>query len=640
MGLKFSSIKFQILLAFSFLAVPVLLLAYFIFASHDLFSNTLNNTFNRETVLSLTSNLQRDVINLQRNVLIYKNNASDGSLRNVEMLYQDISQKLNTLSDTQSLDAYDDTGALNSMERHLKDYKVNFDLVVIYREQREKMVQEHLSDNFNTTIATLERADGSLENSEEINPTIASIKNKLYSASNYSLAYLATNDHLYIDGFKDAIKQCLQATEQLSNHSTRKENITAALQNYDQEFMYVVNLTRNYIYLINVVMAGSAQEILYYGNYLTDRVVAATKADQTSVLADISQRRTIVILACTFGLAVAIFVPIYFFRLITKPIEQITRIFNDLASGKSVQSIPGHTRDDEIGLLAAAANVFRAKNEQTTHLLEQAEHFLTIQQKLNSDLNDAKTKAEKALSVKTDFLANMSHELRTPLNSVIGYTVRLLKKPENFNERQLMALDAIERNGRHLLAMINDVLDLSKIDANKLEINVQRINITTLCRDVLEQMHAYNHEKQLQLIFDTNTPSCFVETDPVRMTQILNNLLSNAIKYTDDGWVKLDLNINEAQKHVVINVSDSGTGIQEADLGRLFQRFEQLNQEHNVKIGQGTGLGLSIVAKLSQLLRAKISVTSEYGIGSCFSVILPFKQPETPYPEDNNFLTA
>ncbi len=619
MGLRFSSIKFQILAAFSMLAIPLLMLAYFIFATHETFTRTLGNAFAREEVLSLTASLQRDVVDLQRNVLIYKNAVSSGSVKNVEYLYSHLKQSIENLRAGNLLKIYGDSDALNGISHHLSEYKANFDIVVDYREQRSRLVEAHMAESFSALLALIEEA--------KLPKSLHSTANALLIAANKnSLAYLATGDFKFIELFKSETKLTRDQLLEQTNNSADAMRLSRAIEDYEKDFLRIVNLTRSYIYLINVVMAGSAQEIIYYADYLAKLAKESAAVEQQATNNELMRWRTLIILLSGFGLAVAIFVPIYFFRLITKPIESITGVFNDLAAGKKVNEIPGRTREDEIGLLAQAANVFKAKNEQTQKLLQEAENSVQIQQRLNRELGDAKTRAEKALSVKSDFLANMSHELRTPLNSVIGYTVRLLKKAGEFNERQLSALNAIERNGRHLLAMINDILDLSKIEADKLEMNVQMVDVYTLCLDAVEQMSPYSEEKHLLLIFPPEPTSCSIETDPVRLTQILINLLSNAIKYTEEGWVKLEMAVNQEGECVTITVSDSGIGIEQEDMGRLFKRFEQLGPDTRFKIGNGTGLGLAIVAKLCRLMNAKVQVESEFGLGSCFSVTLPFYQ--------------
>lgn len=609
---KLTSLKFQILVAFGLMAVPLYIFAYLMFTAHSTFTATLNATFIQEEVRSLTASLQRDVMDLQRNVLRYKSVASDNSINNIEQLnehLQDIIGQLKSSHTNLPLQA------VNSIEHHLNEYKNSFDTVVSYRDLRAKLVNEH--KHFSPEVF-VQSVTGLSEFS------VLKIKENLYEAQNYSLGYLINSDSDQIDDFKKTVRYVL------NDLSEKAEENTSAIQKlkaYEKNFLKIVNLTRNYVYLINVVMAGSAQEILFYSEFLAQNSRELAGKEQDLAHQQLQQFRSILVLISIAALLVAFLVPTYFFRLITRPIESITKVFQNLIKGQSVTNIPGQGRDDEIGHLAKAASVFMAKNEQTQHLLDQAEKNIHIQSQLNKELEVAKRKSEKALSVKSEFLANMSHELRTPLNSVIGYTVRLLKNPKGFNERQLAALNTVERNGRHLLAMINDILDLSKIDADKMDVNFQYIELVDLCTDVMDQLAEAAEEKGLDLQLDVDQKtSITVETDQVRLTQILINLLSNGIKYTESGWVKLSIRPALNPTQIVISIADSGVGIRDEDKDKLFKRFEQFDEHSRYKIGHGTGLGLAIVAKLSRLLGVKISVQSEFGCGSVFSVTIPRKR--------------
>lgn len=606
-----SSIKLQIYAAYAMLALPIVLLGYLSLSTHRNFSSITELTFEQEHVFSLTASLQRDVIDLQRNVLIYKDTASAGSVQNAEELYEQLQLTLNLLKDHPRLRSHNDK--LNRMHQHLIDYKTNFDIVVDNRKQQTQLVKTYISE----VSPNLQKHLFDLDLSFSVRNKIAQ---HFYAAQRNSLSYLVTSDHIYISGFRENIG----FAENLLSEKHQNSAFSQEINSYKRDFLKIVNLKRNYIFLINVVMAGSAQEILYYANELAELTREHSANQSKEVVESLAKQRTIILIFVSFGLLMTIATPLYFLSLITKPIQQITHVFKSLASGDTIDTIPGGERDDEIGMLAKAADVFKAKNEQTNELLEHAKQSVLIQQELNKELANAKGRAEKALSVKSDFLANMSHELRTPLNSVIGYTVRLLKNSDDMDKRQLSSLNAIERNGKHLLAMINDILDLSKIEANKLDMRFEPVLIVSLCEDVIDQMRASSDEKHLSLSFHNNAPTELeVVTDPVRLTQVIINLLSNAIKYTEQGWVTLTADYQALNEQIIISVADSGIGIHEDDMARLFNRFEQFDTDTRFKIGHGTGLGLAIVDNLSRLLGVKISATSTLGEGSTFTLTVP-----------------
>lgn len=610
-----SSIKLQMYAAYAMLALPIILLGYLTLSTHRNFTSVTELTIEQDRVFSLTASLQRDVIDLQRNVLIYKDTASAGSVQNAEELYEQLQKTLTLLQNHPQLTQHSEK--LSRMQQHLIDYKTNFDIVVDNRKQQTQLVKNYITE----VSPRLQKQLFQLKLTAKSRNAIAQY---FYAAQRNSLSYLVTSDHTYISGFKESIG----LAENLLPDSQLNSPFAEEISNYKKDFLKIVNLKRNYIFLINVVMAGSAQEILYYASELANSTHEDSVVQSEHVVTNLARQRLIILAFVSFGVLMTIATPLYFSGLITKPIQKITHVFNNLAEGGAISAIPGRDREDEIGMLAKAADVFKAKNEQTNELLEHAKQSVIIQQELNRELANAKERAEKALSVKSEFLANMSHELRTPLNSVIGYTVRLLKKQDGFDPRQLSSLNAIERNGKHLLAMINDILDLSKIEANKLELRFEPVLITSLCDDVMDQMRPSSEEKTLSLSFHNALPADLeIVTDPVRLTQVLINLLSNAIKYTEQGWVNLTAELQVSKHRIIISVADSGIGIQEDDMARLFHRFEQFDTDTRFKIGHGTGLGLAIVDNLTRLLGIKVSATSTFGEGSTFTLTIPL-EPE------------
>lgn len=609
-----SSIKLQILIAYAMLAIPLLLLGYSSFSSHKTFSYVIAKTVEQDKVLSLTAALQRDIMDLQRNVLIYKDTASLSSVNNSEQLYKRIESAISALKESEILQIQD--SSILRMAEHLHDYKSSFDIVVKNRSEKEALITHFIEDSSPNLLKTTDNTQ------TEIHLKTQLLKN-IHIAKNSALSYFVTSNHRHTQSFKLAISD-------LESQGASYKSLLAGVTDYKKSFLKIVSMQRNYTYLINVVMAGSAREILHFADELTQYAHDHTVIMQNQASQKIASKNTVFFILSALSLLMVLTTPWYFSRLITQPIQRITQVFNDLAENKSVKKIPGLERHDEIGLLARAADVFKAKNEQTYQLLQQAKRSVTIQQTLNTELAEAKAYAEKSLSVKSDFLANMSHELRTPLNSVIGYTVRLLKNAQTFSDRQISSLNAIERNGKHLLAMINDILDLSKIEANKLEMRFEPVNIYSLCDDVVDQMQSYSEEQGVRLLYaHPDNAEHIITTDPIRLSQILINLISNGLKYTEQGSVTLSIDTPVTSQSLILNIHDTGIGISEENIQRLFDRFEQFDIDTRYKIGHGTGLGMAIVENVARLLHAKVSVKSELGKGSQFSVELPIAPPQT-----------
>ena len=235
--------------------------------------------------------------------------------------------------------------------------------------------------------------------------------------------------------------------------------------------------------------------------------------------------------------------------------------------------------------------------------------------------NKAREEADRANEAKSQFLANMSHELRTPLNAVIGLTEMLKEDAEDDdNDEYLEPLDRIHVSSRHLLSLINDVLDLSKIEAGKVELHYEKFSISELLNDVVNTSNTLIEKNNNVINTSFNIDNDIINSDFIRIKQIVLNLVSNAAKFTSDGEIKIEvrrLEVDHKEK-LEISVSDSGIGMSEEQIGKLFEAFTQADSSTTRQYG-GTGLGLSITRHLCRLLGGDVTVESEEGIGTCFT---------------------
>ena len=248
---------------------------------------------------------------------------------------------------------------------------------------------------------------------------------------------------------------------------------------------------------------------------------------------------------------------------------------------------------------------------------------ITSRKAIEHSLQEKNVELERANEAKDRFLASMSHELRTPLNGIIGFAEFLSDgKPGPLNDKQKEYLGDILNSGRHLLHLINDMLDLVKIQAGRVDLALERFSIRDAIREVCTGVHPLAVSKAIELTVNIDDGIGFVTLDEQRFKQILYNLLSNALKFTDEGG-HVSMDVTPAGKdrfHMV--VSDDGIGIRAEDISRLFTEFEQLETGTARRFG-GTGLGLALTRKLVELHGGAIDVESEFGKGSRFGVILP-----------------
>ena len=230
-----------------------------------------------------------------------------------------------------------------------------------------------------------------------------------------------------------------------------------------------------------------------------------------------------------------------------------------------------------------------------------------------------------ASKVKNDFLSNMSHEIRTPLNAVIGFSELLkMKTIGDLNDKQEGYVDNIRYGGKHLLNVISDILDLSKLDAGKMELVIENISIPETLDRTIVMLEEMAKKSNVSLIKKLAPELEFIEADKQRLIQILFNLLSNAIKFNRKKGGTATITTNREGDMAKFSVSDTGIGIKEVDKNKLFKDFEQLDSGISKKYG-GTGLGLAITKKLIELHGGKIWVDSELGAGSTFTFLLPIK---------------
>lgn len=239
--------------------------------------------------------------------------------------------------------------------------------------------------------------------------------------------------------------------------------------------------------------------------------------------------------------------------------------------------------------------------------------------KIEEELTKARDKAQQSDELKSAFLANMSHEIRTPLNAIVGFSNLLVDGDMSFQKEEIKEfLSLIHLNCEQLLALISDILDLSKIESNTMVFNITEQPLTPLLQNILRAQQI-NVPQEVELLLDLPATDTIITTDPLRLKQVINNLINNAIKFTSKGAVTLGYKQNNDQ--VSIFVKDTGSGIDEDKINRIFERFYKGDN-----FVQGTGLGLAISHTIIEHLKGTITVTSKVGEGSCFTIQHPVKK--------------
>lgn len=351
----------------------------------------------------------------------------------------------------------------------------------------------------------------------------------------------------------------------------------------------------------------------------------------SSILGEVNRTQQVAIFLSVLSLIVGMMVAVLLTRSIVRPIRQLAEVADRVRQGTWDVNVPGTGGRDEIGHLADAFDgMLRELKSVYGNLEERVVRRTAELSAANIKLSEAQRKAEEASRAKSQFLSNMSHELRTPLNVIIGYSHSMLFMPQMFKNEPMPEiyrpyLKLIEDNGHYLVGLINDILDLSKIEAGKLELTYTAVELPTIFRGVLATATGLLKDKTLQLRPDYPDDLPLVWADPIRVRQVILNLLSNAIKFTTTGSVTLHAEV--VGDRIAISVIDTGIGIPEEGQSIIFDRFHQISTRPFSEI-VGTGLGLDISKQLSQMHGGDLEVYSEVGKGSRFTFTLPIAAEE------------
>ncbi|MEQ2007880.1 MAG: response regulator [Limisphaerales bacterium] len=327
-------------------------------------------------------------------------------------------------------------------------------------------------------------------------------------------------------------------------------------------------------------------------------------------------------------------------RGITGPIQNVVDAAAQVSSEENFSIRAAAAGTDELGKLVNGFNDMLAQiqlrdvelRRHRDHLGELVAQRTAELMQLNHALFQAKDKAEDASRAKSSFLANVSHELRTPLNAIIGYSEMLIEDAEALGQEEARTdLRRILMAGRQLLTLINEVLDLSKIEAGKMTLHHEDFDLVTLARELFDTVRPQAQKNQNRLELEAPPAGMPMRSDVTKVRQTLLNLLGNACKFTRDGTVCLRLGSETVDDRdwAIIQVSDTGIGMTPEQLGRLFHAFSQADASTVRKYG-GTGLGLTISRKFSEVLGGELNVTSKPNAGSVFTVRLPMRPAPAP----------
>ena len=307
--------------------------------------------------------------------------------------------------------------------------------------------------------------------------------------------------------------------------------------------------------------------------------------------------------------------------LISRPVLQLLTAVKRVSASGDFSIRVKHDSDDELGLLSDNFNAMLAQIAcRDAELDEHRQHLEDLVLKRTKELEKKTHEALAASKAKSQFLANMSHEIRTPMNAILGYTEQLRRERHKFGPEEREFVDTVYSSGQHLLRLINDVLDLSKIESGRMDVKPEECSPHQIITQVVSLMHAPAEEKGLSLEHQWIGPiPATIHTDAEKLRQVLINIIGNAIKFTEQGGIRVLTRLNRSAGLLEIEVVDTGIGIPRDQLERIFRPFTQADYSMTRRYS-GTGLGLTISRRIAELLGGSLTVESEIGGGSVFKL--------------------
>lgn len=599
---RLKSIRRRVLLASGVVLALLIAVGVASYRSLSINAQRLDEHHVTTTTALLSAELESGTSQLQRSVQTYIHTGLRGLADTARDLHDKLAADIDALS--ARVDDPEMLGTLERMASHLDAHAESFEEAVLERALRTELVQTRMGNLARNAETTLE---------ELRSPAGDAALVHLLSARHATLLY-----HDQLDAhFVDLAKQRLAASraalhEHAASVPADAERALAArrtLQDYERSFLRSVQATRAYLFLVNVVMAGESAEFAHEAARLRSVALAKQEELRANAVAEAASLLRLDVALTVVAVILGALSSWLIGRSIVRPLQKMTHTFQQLARGSAALNIPGRHRRDEVGEMARAAEIFRARNAQTEQLLERS-------RKLSADLADKQDQLEKSNAELEQVMYTVSHDLKSPLITSLGLIGMIRDMAAKGDvDRAVSQLERLERPNRRMSTLISDFLSFSRVGRAAPEPTL--VELGPLVRGVLEDLESQlrRHAPRVQVADDLPA----VLGDPQALSQVFENLITNALKYgrgTHDPVI--EIGARRLDDHVEVFVRDNGPGIAPEYHARVFELFQRLDNDE-----EGTGVGLAIVDRVMKHHHGEVHLESTPGEGCTFRLRFP-----------------
>ncbi|MEM9400709.1 MAG: HAMP domain-containing sensor histidine kinase [Verrucomicrobiota bacterium] len=556
---------------------------------------------------ALIAKIDRNTIDLSRNVQVFIHSGHEVRKARVNEISQKLNYKIEKVRTSTKQPST--RNHLTRMQEHLQSHMDNFSTVAEERDLYNNLTQYTMSNLSQKIEADLEEViETHSDANKEIFRHVKGAISHFLKAERFAARFFLSLDSSLVKQTKEQINMTRSELGLLSETAEISKTLED-LEEFETSFLRAVQAARAYLYQVNVVMAGQANEFKYHANQMRGSIYKL----QTEMKDKTSQEAAKQIQANAFvfitSIIVCVIISILIAKSVTEPITDMTKTFTQLSLGDQEAVIPGLDHKDEIGEMAKAANIFKNKNRQTEKLLEES-------RKLTGELDRKGKELQNANSELEQFIYTVSHDLKSPIVTSMGFIgiIRDMMSKGNYDLAKSQ-LSRLEQANNRMSKLISDLLDLSRV--GRVEDDKTQIKMQELLATLEEQLTPKLEESNISLTIEPNIPSIYANEGSV--TQVFDNLITNAIKYSrTDTKQFIKVYAKEKEDEIIYTVEDNGPGIPAEYQKKIFELFQRLDTQK-----EGTGIGLSIVSKIMESMNGSIHVESEVNKGSRFIVNFP-----------------